>query len=171
MSASKSTVCCRYSKSFRFDSGQNSLPFHPFFIFNPFAFSALQENQTLLGVSDLDSSEWKAYTSYVDHIVLAGFCSAIRCSLQYLLDNTDAAQRRTPLFEVQLLLSGNEMTFDPPLDPSYRGNFYEIVDKMVASIMHMASFIPRLAQHKQLDNYQVQRTVTRYRKTPMRNCD
>ncbi|CAF96140.1 unnamed protein product, partial [Tetraodon nigroviridis] len=114
----------------------------------------LQENQSLLGVSDLDSSEWKAYTDYVDNIVLTGFCSAIRCSLQYLLDYTDAAQRCAPLFEVQLLLSGNEMTFDPPLDLSYRGNFYEIVDKMVASITHMASFIPRLAKHKQLDNYQ-----------------
>lgn len=126
------------------------------FISNPLAFSALQENQSLLGVADLDNSEWKAYTGYVDNIVLTGFCSAIRCSLQYLLDNTDAAQRCTPLFEVQLLLSGSEMTFDPPLDLSYRGNFYEIVDKMVASITHMASFIPRLAKHKQLDNYQVQ---------------
>lgn len=127
--------------------------FPPFLI--PFLFSALQENQSLLGVADLDSREWTAYTAYVDNIVLTGFCSAIRCSLQYLLDNTDAAQRCTPLFEVQLLLSGSEMTFDPPLDLSHRGNFYEIVDKMVASITHMASFIPRLAKHKQLDNYQV----------------
>ncbi|XP_029686282.1 dynein heavy chain 11, axonemal isoform X1 [Takifugu rubripes] len=114
----------------------------------------LQENRSLLGVTDLDSSEWKAYTSYVDNIVLKGFCSAIRCSLQYLLDNTDASQRCTPLFEVQLLLSRSEMTFDPPLDFSYHGHFYEIVDKMVASITHMASVIPRLAKHMQLDNYQ-----------------
>lgn len=100
--------------------------------------------------------------------MLTGFCSAIRCSLQYLLDYTDAAQRCAPLFEVQLLLSGNEMTFDPPLDLSYRGNFYEIVDKMVASITHMASFIPRLAKHKQLDNYQVQSTLNRYTNTLMK---
>ena len=61
-----------------------------------------QENQSLLGVSDLDSSEWQAYTDYVDRMILAGFSSAVRCSLQYLMDNTDAAQRITPLFEVQL---------------------------------------------------------------------
>lgn len=107
----------------------------------------------------------------MDNIVLTGFYSAIRCSLQYLLDNTDAAQRCTPLFEIQLLLSGTEMTFDPPLDLIYRGNFYEIVDKMVASITHMASFIPRLAKHKQLDSYQVQRTLNRYTNTLMVNCE
>lgn len=100
--------------------------------------------------------------------MLTGFGSAIRCSLQYLLDNTDAALRCTPLFEVQLLLRGSEMTFDPPLDFSFRGNFYEIVDKMVASITHMASVIPRLAKHKQLDNYQVQ---YRYMSTLTEACD
>lgn len=130
-----------------------------------------QENRSLLGVTDLDSSEWKAYTSYVDNIVLKGFCSAIRCSLQYLLDNTDASQRCTPLFEVQLLLSRSEMTFDPPLDFSYQGNFYEIVDKMVASITRMASVIPRLAKHMQLDNYQVQYALYRYTNTLLENCD
>lgn len=118
----------------------------------------LQENQSLLGVTHLDSSEWKAYADYVDRMILAGFCSAIRCSLQYLVDSTDAAQRITPLFEVQLVLNRNEMTFDPPLDFNYSGNFYDIVDKMVASITRMASFIPRVAKHKQLDNYQVTST-------------
>lgn len=88
-------------------------------------------------------------------MILAGFSSAVRCSLQYLVDNTEAAQRITPLFEVQLVLNGNEMTFDPPLDFNYSGNFYDIMDKMVASITRMASFIPRVAKHKQFDNYQV----------------
>lgn len=115
----------------------------------------LQENQSLLGVTDLDSSEWQVYTDYVDHMILTGFCSAVRCSLQYLMDNTDAAQRITPLFEVQLVLNSNEMTFDPSLDFSHSGNFYDIVDKMVANITNMALFIPRVAKHKQLDNYQV----------------
>ncbi len=109
----------------------------------------------MLGVTDLHSSEWQAYTNYVDRMILAGFSSAVRCSLQYLMDNTDVAQRITPLFEVQLVLSSTEMTFDPPLDFSHSGNFYSIVDKMVASITNMASFIPRVAKHKQLDNYQV----------------
>uniref|UniRef100_A0A8C9ZTH7 Dynein, axonemal, heavy polypeptide 9 like n=1 Tax=Sander lucioperca TaxID=283035 RepID=A0A8C9ZTH7_SANLU len=115
----------------------------------------LQESQSLLGVTDLDSSEWQAYTDYVDRMILTGFTSAVRCSLQYLMDNTDAAQRITPLFEVRLVLNSNEMTFDPSLDFSHSGNFYDIVDKMVASITNMASFIPRVAKHQRLDNYQV----------------
>uniref|UniRef100_A0A3Q2VPV0 Dynein axonemal heavy chain 11 n=1 Tax=Haplochromis burtoni TaxID=8153 RepID=A0A3Q2VPV0_HAPBU len=115
----------------------------------------LQENQSLLSVTDLDSSEWHAYTEYVDRMILAGFTSAVRCSLQYLMDNTDAAQRITPLFEVQLVLNSNEMTFDPSLDLSHTGNFYDIVDKMVGNITSMASLIPRVASHKQLSNYQV----------------
>lgn len=106
-------------------------------------------------MSDLDSSEWQAYTDYVDRMILAGFSSAVRCSLQYLMDNTDATQRITPLFEVQLVLNANEMTFDPPLDFSHTGNFFDIVDKIVANITNMASFIPRVAKHTQLDNYQV----------------
>lgn len=103
----------------------------------------------------VDSSEWEAYTDHVDRMILAGFSSAVRCSLQYLVDNTEAAQHITPLFEVQLVLNGNEMTFDPPLDFNFSGNFYDIMDKMVASITRMASFIPRVAKHKQIDNYQV----------------
>uniref|UniRef100_A0A8C4HK36 Dynein axonemal heavy chain 11 n=1 Tax=Dicentrarchus labrax TaxID=13489 RepID=A0A8C4HK36_DICLA len=117
--------------------------------------TVLQENQSLLGVTDLDSSEWQAYTDYVDRMILTGFSSAVRCSLQYFMDNTDAALRITPLFEVQLVLNSNEMTFDPSLDFSHNGNFYDIVDKMVANITNTASFIPRVAKHKQLDNYQV----------------
>uniref|UniRef100_A0AAQ5ZFV7 Dynein axonemal heavy chain 11 n=1 Tax=Amphiprion ocellaris TaxID=80972 RepID=A0AAQ5ZFV7_AMPOC len=118
--------------------------------------SPFQENQSLLGVTDQNSSEWQSYTEYVDRMILSGLSSAVRCSLQYLMDNTDAAQRITPLFEVQLVLNSNEMTFDPSLDLSHSGNFYDIVDKMVANITSMASFIPRVAIHKQRENYQVQ---------------
>ncbi|XP_034468683.1 dynein heavy chain 11, axonemal isoform X3 [Hippoglossus hippoglossus] len=114
----------------------------------------LQENQSLLGVTDLDSSEWRGYTDYVDRMILTGFSTAVRCSLQYLMDNTDAAQRITPLFEVQLVLNSNEMTFDPSLDLNHSRNFYEIVDKTVTNITNVASFIPRVANHKGLDNYQ-----------------
>ncbi|XP_061694561.1 dynein axonemal heavy chain 11 [Syngnathoides biaculeatus] len=114
----------------------------------------LQENRSLLNVSDLNSSEWQAYTDYVDHIILGGFSSAIRCSLQYLLDNTDPAQHLGPLFEVQLVLKGSEMCFEPSLDSTNRNNFFDIVDNMVANILKMASFIPRVAKYRHLDNYQ-----------------
>ncbi|XP_068196033.1 dynein axonemal heavy chain 11 [Antennarius striatus] len=114
----------------------------------------LTENRSLLCVTNLDGSEWRAYMDYVDRMILAGFSSAVRCSLQYFMDNTDAVQNITPLFEVQLILNGSEMTFKPPLDFGQSGNFYDIIDKMVINITSMASFIPRVAVHKQMDNYQ-----------------
>nr|XP_046213681.1 dynein axonemal heavy chain 11 [Oncorhynchus gorbuscha] len=114
----------------------------------------LKENLALLGVSAPDCAEWRSYTDYVDRMVLAGFSSAVRCSLQYLIENTDPALRIAPLFEVQLVLDANEMTFEPSLDISHQGNFYDIIDKMVGDITKMASFIPRVAKHKQMDNYQ-----------------
>ena len=87
-------------------------------------------------------------------MVLQGFCSAVRCSLQYLLENTDPALRISPLFEVQLVLT-SDMTFHPSLDLTKKGNFYDIIDKMVGDILGMASFIKRVASHKEADTYQV----------------
>ncbi|XP_019712197.1 dynein heavy chain 11, axonemal [Hippocampus comes] len=114
----------------------------------------VQENESLLAVSDLNSSEWQTYTDYVDHMIVAGFSRAIQCSFQYLLDNTDPAQRVYPLFEVQLVLNGREMCFNPPLDLGERGNFFDIVDSMLANVLNMASFIPRVAKHTHRDDYQ-----------------
>ncbi|XP_037537274.1 dynein heavy chain 11, axonemal [Nematolebias whitei] len=114
----------------------------------------LQENQCLLGVGDGDSSEWRAYKDHVDRMIVSGFSSAVRCSLQYFMDNTDAARSITPLFEIKLVLNSNEVTFDPSLDLNHGSNFYDIVDKMVASITNIASFIPRVATHTQLNDYQ-----------------
>uniref|UniRef100_A0A4W4HCE4 Dynein, axonemal, heavy polypeptide 9 like n=1 Tax=Electrophorus electricus TaxID=8005 RepID=A0A4W4HCE4_ELEEL len=113
----------------------------------------VQDNAVLLGAV-VDSEPWRSYTEYVDRVVLAGFCSAVRCSLQYLVENTDPALCVTPLFEVQLTLT-SDMTFHPSLDLSKKDNFCDIVDKMVADIFKMASFMSRVAKHKQVETYQV----------------
>lgn len=90
----------------------------------------------------------------MDRTVLSGFCSAVRCSLQYLVENTDPALRIAPLFEVQLTLT-SDMTFHPSLDLSKKDNFYDVVDQMVADIFKMASFMKRVAKIKQTETYQV----------------
>ncbi|TTH38815.1 Dynein beta chain, ciliary [Bagarius yarrelli] len=113
----------------------------------------IQENAVLLG-ADIDSESWEAYTQHIDRMVLNGFCNAVRCSLQYLVDNTDLASRTPPLFEVQLTLT-SDMTFYPSLDLSKTGNFYYIIDKMVADIFKMASCMNRVAKHKKAETYQV----------------
>ncbi|KAL7826037.1 hypothetical protein SRHO_G00337750 [Serrasalmus rhombeus] len=113
----------------------------------------VQDNAVLLG-ADVDSASWESYTDYVDRMVLAGFSSAIRCSLQYLVENTDPTLCISPLFEVQLTLT-SDMTFHPSLDLSKKDNFYDIIDKMVADIFRMASFMKRVSRHKQAETYQV----------------
>ncbi|KAJ8349888.1 hypothetical protein SKAU_G00250180 [Synaphobranchus kaupii] len=113
----------------------------------------VQENQTLLG-ADPGSGQWIAYTQYVDGIVLQGFVSATRCSLQYVMENMDPALKISPLFEVQLVLSGSDMSFRPPLDMTKKDNFYDMIDKMVGRIFKMASFMQRVARHNGRETYQ-----------------
>uniref|UniRef100_A0A673MQT0 Dynein axonemal heavy chain 11 n=1 Tax=Sinocyclocheilus rhinocerous TaxID=307959 RepID=A0A673MQT0_9TELE len=111
----------------------------------------VQENAELLG-ADLDSEAWQCYTEHVDRSILTGFCSAVRCSLQYLVENTDLALHISPLFEVQLTLT-SDMIFHPSLSFSKKGNFYDIIDQMVSDIFKMASFIKRVAKNKQSETY------------------
>ncbi|RXM27080.1 Dynein heavy chain 11, axonemal [Acipenser ruthenus] len=112
-----------------------------------------QENQKLFG-ADPGSAEWRAYTEYIDSMVLDGLIHAIRGSLQYLIENTDTALNIAPLFEVQLVLNGSEMTFKPPLDFGIHVNAYDIIDRMVKYIFKTASFIRRVAQHIGTNTYQ-----------------
>jgi len=41
---------------------------------------------------------------------------AIKCSLQYLTENTETTLKSTPLFEAQFILSSGETIFKPSLD-------------------------------------------------------
>lgn len=124
------------------------------------SFCLIQENAELLG-ADLDSEAWQSYTEHVDRNILTGFCSAVRCSLQYLVENTDPALHIDPLFEVQLTLT-SDMTFHPSLNLSKKGNFYDIIDQMVSDIFKMASFIKRVAKSKQSETYKVCNNIYLY---------
>lgn len=66
--------------------------------------------------ADRLSDEWKPYTEYTDHMIVDGLFKAIKCSLQYLTENTETTFKSTPLFEVQLILNSSETTFKPSLD-------------------------------------------------------
>uniref|UniRef100_A0AAY4DTI1 Dynein, axonemal, heavy polypeptide 9 like n=1 Tax=Denticeps clupeoides TaxID=299321 RepID=A0AAY4DTI1_9TELE len=99
------------------------------------------------------SPEWQSYTEYVDCMVLQGFCSAVRCSLQYLVENTGPELHIAPLFEVQLVLT-SDMTFHPSLDLTKKDNFYDILHNLVIDIFNMAAYIKRVAEHKDAETYQ-----------------
>ncbi|NXM72263.1 DYH9 protein, partial [Serilophus lunatus] len=115
--------------------------------------SLLKENQSLL-LADSASDSWKAYVDYVDEIVLDGFCTAIECSLKYLLENTDPKAGLAPLFEVQLDLVIPDLVFHPSLDPGTHDGFYDMVESLLNGIYHISSLVPRLATHSGFHHYQ-----------------
>ncbi|VDN12294.1 unnamed protein product [Dibothriocephalus latus] len=61
----------------------------------------LEENRQLFR-AEADSEAWRTYVEEIDTIVRDGFLSAIRCSLVYLLDETEDTPTLAPLFEVQM---------------------------------------------------------------------
>ncbi|PKU49392.1 dynein heavy chain axonemal-like [Limosa lapponica baueri] len=73
------------------------------------------DNQYLLQADRL-SDEWKLYTEYIDHMIVDGQFKAIKCSLQYLTENTETTFKSTPFFEVQLVFNSSETTFKSSLD-------------------------------------------------------
>ena len=62
----------------------------------------LTENLTMLK-ADVESQAWKMYVDYVDKMIVKGFFVMANCSLQYLLANTEAAQKDS-LFEAKMEL-------------------------------------------------------------------
>ncbi|KAM4697873.1 dynein axonemal heavy chain 11-like [Rhinophrynus dorsalis] len=113
----------------------------------------LLHNQKLFQADPL-SDKWKAYTEYIDHIILEGLCRAVKCSLQYLIDNTEPSLKNSPLFEVGLVLNGGEMTFKPSLDPKISDNFSDTIETLLRDTYRIASFIPRVATHYGKETYQ-----------------
>ena len=51
-----------------------------------------------------ESDVWKSYVEYVDEMVVAGFLKTIKCSLCFLMDNTDPKSNIDCLFGAHLEL-------------------------------------------------------------------
>ncbi|XP_064623162.1 dynein beta chain, ciliary-like [Lineus longissimus] len=111
----------------------------------------LQENQELFKAT-ADTDTWKAYVDYVDEMVVEGFFYNLHCSVNFLLENTEA--KSMPLFEAQLELQVPEMVFLPSLDYGVADGFYDLVDGLVGDIYKQSSLIPRLAKHSGQEHYQ-----------------
>ena len=98
---------------------------------------------------------WKAYTVYIDKIVLEGFHKIIQCSLTYFLKETDYIKANPdPLFEAQLQLKPPEMVFIPSMNYGDADGFYELLEGLVMNVYKQGSLIARVAKHIEQDNYQ-----------------
>ncbi|KAM4626866.1 dynein axonemal heavy chain 11-like [Discoglossus pictus] len=102
--------------------------------------------------ADPESVNWKSYTEYIDCLVTEGLQRTVRCSLQCLRDNTSL--KNGPLFEIELVLNGSEITFKPSLDHKISGNFSDIVESLLRDTYRIASFVTRVATHLGKPNYQ-----------------
>lgn len=107
----------------------------------------------LLKVTDANSDTWKAYTMYIDKIIVDGFHKIIQCSLSYMLKETDhGKQNPDPLFEAQLHLK-NEMMYTPSMNYGDSDGFYELIESLVGNIYNQASLIKRIASHLEHEHY------------------
>ena len=105
--------------------------------------------------SDESSLDWKAYVEYLDEMVVEGFFNCISCSLNYLLENTDAKNNVYPLFEARLELQAPDMVFVPSLDYNVPNGLYDLIDGIIADIYKQSSLVSRLAAHNGHEQYQV----------------
>jgi dynein heavy chain len=109
----------------------------------------------LLKVENDTTDIWKAYTVYVDRIVLEGFQKVILCSLNYFLRETDNIKSNPdPLFEAQLQLKPTEIVFAPSMNYGDHDGFYELIEGLVGNIYKQGSLIPRIASHIGQEHYQ-----------------
>lgn len=114
----------------------------------------VKENKGLLKVDNEDTANWKAYTTYVDKIVLEGFHKIIQFSLSYFLKETDYIKANPePLFEAQLQLK-TEMIYTPSMNFGDADGFYELIEGLIASVYKQGSLIGRVAKHLNQENYQ-----------------
>jgi hypothetical protein len=84
------------------------------------------------------SPEWEAYLEDVDDIVICGLLRAVAASLGYFLDETDHTLTQGILFEIKLELEEPDIIFNPALDKTIVGNFY---DKVLSSSFLLITFL------------------------------
>ncbi|XP_004857611.1 dynein heavy chain 9, axonemal isoform X1 [Heterocephalus glaber] len=114
----------------------------------------VQENLGLFSANPA-SSVWKSYVNYIDDMLQNGLFLAIKCSLKFLLENTECKMGLTPIFEAQLSLNIPELVFHPSLESGVKGGFYDIVENLITSIFGISSLVPRLSLKNGSPHYQV----------------
>ena len=113
----------------------------------------MKENLNLFQ-AESDSDMWQKYLEYLDGIVLDGLFAAVQCSLKYILSNTEKDKTdMPPLLEAKLELQAPEMIFDPTLNQEDPKGFIALIEDLIEDILYSASLVPRVAAHKDADNY------------------
>jgi dynein heavy chain len=98
---------------------------------------------------DKKSSTWLAYVDYVNGLIIEGLTKGINGSMNYLADQIsihfNKHQQLPPMFDIKVDLRDREVTFDPPIAHSHRGNgIRDIISKIINDFISLAIQMPRL---------------------------
>ncbi|VDN98885.1 unnamed protein product [Rodentolepis nana] len=108
----------------------------------------LLEANRCLFKANTESRTWKIYIQVVCNVVSKGFVEAIRCSLEYLLSETNKENTAIhPLFEIQMDLKMNAINFIPALDQGPDTTFFDICNGILDDIYKQADQMKRIDVH------------------------
>ncbi|VDM35616.1 unnamed protein product [Hydatigera taeniaeformis] len=106
---------------------------------------ALLENNRQLFRASADSSAWNAYVKDVDSIITSSFVETIRCSLDFLLSETNSENPDLhPLFEIQMDLTISGISFVPALEQGPNSTFFDVCNAILEDIYKQADQMTRV---------------------------
>ncbi|GBM15859.1 Dynein beta chain, ciliary [Araneus ventricosus] len=100
----------------------------------------LKENLELFK-SNPNSVEWKSYTSYLESIIEEGLTDTIRCSLQYILKNTDPQNKKIGSFYKVFMHLKEDIIFSPSLKDQEEGSLFNVFESVLEQIYSIANAI------------------------------
>ncbi|VDD79742.1 unnamed protein product [Mesocestoides corti] len=106
--------------------------------------SLLEENRQLFK-AEVDSGVWKDYLKSVDDVIAECFVKTIRCSLEWLLGETNNENPPMyPLFEVKMDLLASGINFMPALEQGPSTTFYDVCNAILEDIYKQSAQIRRI---------------------------
>ncbi|GAB6022905.1 Dynein heavy chain 9, axonemal [Chamberlinius hualienensis] len=90
----------------------------------------LKESDELLTFPSTLTSENSIYTNYLEKVLIESLSEIVRCSLMYLLENTELAVTN-PLVEVKAMIDDNVLEYLPPLYDKYSNCLPETFKGMI----------------------------------------
>lgn len=118
----------------------------------------VSENQKIFQLnlkSVVAVKNWYSYLQYIDDIVYKSILQIIATSLAYILDETDTKKNSnlSPLFDLKLELCEPDIIFQPSIDKTMVGNFFDVTSDIMNTIFEMSKLVPRIAFRKGFPSY------------------
>ncbi|XP_054708653.1 dynein beta chain, ciliary-like [Uloborus diversus] len=95
--------------------------------------------------SNENSDQWKSYITYLESIIEDGLKNVIKCSLEYLIENTNKRNKKlAPFYKISMNLT-DDITFAPPLSREKPHSFQQLFDTVIQRIYSPASEIRKMS--------------------------